>query len=704
LNTYAGGCNLFTLLYAVENEKNSGNNMNKILLIITTCLISPLLFAKSVQISSPDNKITVTISDEKIPSYSITFNNEATITSSRLGLRFKKAAELGEGFTIKSATKNSVDSTWQQPWGERKSIRDNHNEILVSFSTPREQANKFNVRFRVFNDGIGFRYEVPKQVGLDKNIEITNELTEFAIEKPADATTWWIPSRGWNRYEYLYKTTDLASVDRVHTPFTFKLANGHHLSIHEAALVDYAGMTLQQMRGGVLKADLTPWSDGILVKKQANFTTPWRTIQISENAVGLLNSDLILNLNEPSKLADTSWIEPGKYVGIWWGMHIAENTWGSGEKHGATTSETKRYMDFAAKYGFDGVLVEGWNIGWDGDWYNNGDVFNFSKAYDDFDLKAVTEHGLSKGVRLIGHHETSGNVTNYRNQMDDAFSLYQQHGVRQVKTGYVADGGKIKRIDENGIVRYEWHDGQFMVNEYLHNIKQAAKYKISINTHEPIKDTGLRRTYPNWIAREGARGQEYNAWGSPPNSPEHAAILPFTRMLSGPMDFTPGTFNMGFKGLDEKNDRPQTTLAKQLALYVVLYSPIQMASDLPRNYEANLPAFQFIRDVPTDWQQSKAIAGEVGKYVAFARQDRASDDWYLGALTNEQARELTLPLHFLDKNKRYQAQIYRDGEKANWIDNPYEMIIEQKEVTAMDSLKLPLATSGGVAIRFKALN
>lgn len=704
MNTYAGGCNLLALLYAVDNEKTSGNNMNKILLIITTCLISPVLFAKSVQISSPDNKITVTISDEKIPSYSITFNNEATITSSRLGLRFKKAAELGEGFTIKSITKNSVDSTWQQPWGERKSIRDNHNEILVSFSTRREQANKFNVRFRVFNDGIGFRYEVPKQAGLDKNIEITNELTEFAIEKSADATAWWIPSRGWNRYEYLYKTTDLASVDRVHTPFTFKLSNGHHLSIHEAALVDYAGMTLQQMRGGVLKADLTPWSDGILVKKQANFTTPWRTIQISENAVGLLNSDLILNLNEPSKLTDTSWIEPGKYVGIWWGMHIAENTWGSGDKHGATTSETKRYMDFAAKYGFDGVLVEGWNIGWDGDWYNNGDVFNFSKAYDDFDLKAVTEHGLSKGVRLIGHHETSGNVTNYRNQMDDAFSLYQQHGVRQVKTGYVADGGKIKRIDENGIVRYEWHDGQFMVNEYLHNIKQAAKYRISINTHEPIKDTGLRRTYPNWIAREGARGQEYNAWGSPPNSPEHTTILPFTRMLSGPMDFTPGTFNMGFKGLDEKNDRPQTTLAKQLALYVVLYSPIQMASDLPRNYEANLPAFQFIRDVPTDWQQSKAIAGEVGKYVAFARQERASDDWYLGALTNEQARELTLPLHFLDMNKRYQAQIYRDGEKANWIENPYEMIIEQKEVTAMDTLKLPLATSGGVAIRFKALN
>jgi len=490
----------------------------------------------------------------------------------------------------------------------------------------------------------------------------------------------------------------------VHTPFTFKLSSGAHLSIHEAALVDYASMTLKQNRTGVFKADLTPWSDGILVKKKPNFNTPWRTIQISENAVGLLNSNLILNLNEPNKLADTSWIEPGKYVGIWWGMHINENTWGSGKKHGATTSETKRYMDFAAKYGFDGVLVEGWNIGWDGNWFYNGDVFDFTKSYDDFDIKAVTEHGLAKGVRLIGHHETSGNVTNYRNQMTDAFALYQKHGVRQVKTGYVADGGNIKRIDENGIVRYEWHDGQFMVNEYLHNIKEAANYQISINTHEPIKDTGLRRTYPNWISREGARGQEFNAWGSPPNPPEHAAILPFTRLLSGPMDFTPGTFDMGFNGLGDKTNRPQTTLAKQLALYVVIYSPIQMASDLPRNYEANLPAFQFIRDVPTDWQESKAIAGEIGKFVAFARQERDGKDWFVGALTNEEARDVTLPLNFLEQGKKYQAQIYRDGKKANWIDNPYEIIIEQKTVTAADSLLLPLATSGGAAIRFKALN
>lgn len=678
--------------------------MKNIFLLLTACLTSPLLFAESISISSPDGKISLTVNDDQFPNYSVNLNNETAIDTSKLGLRFKKSAELGDGFSIKTSSTSSYDQTWQQPWGERKNVRDNHNELIVTFTKDQTRSHTFNVRFRVFNDGIGFRYEVPKQEGLDGQINITNELTEFAIKGANNATAWWIPSRGWNRYEYIYNTTKFNEIDRVHTPFTFKLDNGTHISIHEAALVDYAGMTLQQMRGGVLKADLTPWSDGTLVKKSANFKTPWRTIQISENAVGLLNSDLIINLNEPSEYEDTSWIEPGKYVGIWWGMHIAETTWGSGEKHGATTSETKRYMDFAAKYGFDGVLVEGWNIGWDGDWYNNGDVFNFSKAYDDFDINAIAKHGKNKGVRLIGHHETSGNVTNYRNQMDDAFALYKKHGVRQVKTGYVADGGKIKRIDEQGIVRYEWHDGQFMVNEYLHNIKQAAKYDISINTHEPIKDTGLRRTYPNWISREGARGQEYNAWGSPPNPPEHAAILPFTRMLSGPMDFTPGTFDMGFKGLGADSDRPQTTLAKQLALYVVIYSPIQMASDLPRNYEANLPAFQFIRDVPTDWEESKAIAGEVGEYVIFARQERDGSDWFVGALTNEKAREVSLSLDFLEPSKQYQAQIYRDGKKANWIDNPYDMIIEQKNVTAADTLTLPLATSGGAAIRFKALD
>jgi len=670
---------------------------------ITALLTSTPLFAQSINVSSPNGKIILTVEDGKGPSYSVTFNNQQTINRSRLGLAFKKAPAFDNSFIIQNSKKNSNNSTWQLPWGERKNVVDNHNELVVSFTSDRKLANHFKVRFRVFNDGIGFRYEVEKQPGLDK-VSITDEATEFVINQYDKATAWWIPARGWNRYEYTYNTTPLTKVDRAHTPFTFKLANGTHLSIHEAALVDYAAMTINQQRDGTLKADLTPWSDGTLVKTETNFKSPWRTIQISKDAVGLLNSDLILNLNEPNKLGDVSWVEPGKYVGIWWGMHINENTWGSGDKHGATTSETLRYMDFAAKYNFKGVLVEGWNIGWDGSWFDNGDVFSFTQSYDDFDVKKVTDYGKSKNVRLVGHHETSGSVTNYRNQMSDAYDLYQQHGVTQIKTGYVADGGMIKRIDDQGIVRHEWHDSQFTIGEYLHSVTEAAKHKISINTHEPIKDTGLRRTYPNWISREGARGQEFNAWGNPPNPPEHTTILPFTRMLAGPMDFTPGIFDLSFNGLGDKSNRPQTTLAKQLALYVVLYSPIQMAADLPRNYEANLPAFQFILDVPTDWHESKAIAGEVGEYVVFARQERNGNDWFLGALTDEKAREVTISLEFLAKGKYYQAQIYRDGENAEWVNNPYEMIIENKEVSAKDSLTLKLATSGGTAIRFMALD
>ena len=662
------------------------------------------VLAKTVTVSSPDNKITISVNDDNQPSYQVNFNDETIITPSKLGMLFKNSHGFSDGFKITSVSNNQVDSSWQLPWGERKNVADKHNELLLTFTTSRDSANEYKVRFRAFNDGIGFRYEVPKQKGLNDTVEITDELTEFSLKNAKQSTAWWIPARGWNRYEFLYNTTNVESVDRAHTPFTFKLPSGTHISIHEAALVDYAAMTLNQKRPGTLKADLTPWSDGSLVKTSANFKSPWRTIQISKDAVGLLNSNLILNLNEPNKLGDVSWVEPGKYVGIWWGMHIETNTWGSGDKHGATTSETMRYMDFAAEHGFSGVLVEGWNKGWDGAWFSNGDVFNFTKPYDDFDIEKISQYGAKKGVRLIGHHETSGSVTNYRNQMSDAYALYQKHGVSQIKTGYVADGGNIKRIDEDGIVRKEWHDGQFMVNEYLHSVTEAAKHKISINTHEPIKATGLRRTYPNWIAREGARGQEFNAWGTPPNPPEHTAILPFTRLLAGPMDFTPGIFDMSFNGLGSDTNRPQTTLAKQLALYVVLYSPIQMAADLPKNYQANMPAFQFIKDVPTDWHESIAIAGEVGDYVAFARQERDGSDWFVGALTDENAREITLKLDFLEQGKRYQAQIYRDGKKAEWVNNPYDLIIENKAVKSSDSITLPLATSGGAAIRFKALD
>lgn len=664
--------------------------------------LSSMVNAKTVQVSSPDTHIYISLTDDSgHPEYHIQFNGKTVINPSKLGLVFAQLGELGSEFTIKNVTRNSVDQTWQQPWGERENVRDHYNRIVATLSNGKLD---FDIEFKAFNDGIGFRYVVPKQAGLTSTpkLDITDELTEFVIPNPQQTTAWWIPGRGWNRYEYLYRTTTLDKIDRAHTPMTFRTADGVHMSIHEAALTDYAAMVLNQGRDGTLRADLTPWSDGIRVKTQPGFSSPWRTIQIANDAPGLLNSDLILNLNEPNKLGDVSWVQPGKYVGIWWGMHLNENTWGSGPKHGATTSETKRYMDFAAQYGFDGVLVEGWNEGWDGSWFHNGDVFSFTQAYPDFDMEAISQYGKSKNVRLIGHHETSGSVTNYRNQMSDAYDLYKKHGVTQIKTGYVADGGDIKRIDENGITRHEWHDGQFMVNEYLHSVTEAAKRGISINTHEPIKDTGLRRTYPNWIAREGARGQEFNAWGSPPNTPEHTAILPYTRMLAGPMDFTPGIFNLAPEGLEAIN-RVNTTLTKQLALYVVLYSPIQMAADLPRNYVQRLDAFQFIQDVPTDWSDSIALAGDIGDYVAFARKQRDAEDWYLGALTDEKPRKISIKLDFLTPGKQYQAQIYRDGEKADWLSNPYDYVIETQTVTATDSLTLSLAPSGGTAIRFKAL-
>lgn len=676
--------------------------------LLLVALLASSAFAKEATLKSPDQKIKITISDQSSsPHYSISFNGKPVIEQSRLGFRFKSQAPFDDGFVISEVTRSQTDSQWQQPWGERQTVVDKHNEIAVTFNKPAPHAGTYTLRFKAFDSGVGFRYEVPKQAGFEQT-EITKELTEFAIAAKDKTTAWWIPARGWNRYEYVYNTTDLQDAALAHTPFTFKNGNGVHVSIHEAALVDYAGMVLNQRRPGTFSADLTPWSDGIAVKKQGAFNTPWRTIQIGERAIDLVNSDIILNLNEPNKLGDVSWVKPGKYVGIWWGMHINETTWGSGEKHGATTKNTKYYMDFAAEYGFDGVLVEGWNTGWDGDWFYNGDVFSFTQPYDDFDIAALTQYGKEKGVQLIGHHETSGNVSNYHDQMEDAFALYEKSNVSQIKTGYVADGGNIKRIDENGIARFEWHDGQFMVNEYLHNIKLAAKYKLSINTHEPIKDTGLRRTYPNWIAREGARGQEFNAWGTPPNPPEHIPMLAFTRMLAGPMDFTPGIFDMSFNGLGDDTNRPQTTLAKQLALYVVMYSPIQMAADLPRNYLAKPDAFQFIQDVPTDWQQSIALDGEVGDFIVFARKERKRDnysgnDWYLGAVTDENARTIEVKLDFLDKDKQFEAQIYRDGDKAEWKNNPYDLSIEKRIVTASDKLTLKLATSGGSAIRFKAL-
>jgi len=462
--------------------------------VVLLTIHAPSAHAASARVSSPDGQIQFSVeATDGALRYRIERDGTALVEPSALGLVFAETADFGPGFRITETLQRDVDQRWQQPWGERREVRDQHAELELKLERSQPPHHQMSLRVRVFNDGLGFRYEVPEQTGLSILI-VLDELTEFRVAGAGEARAWWIPGRGWNRYEYLYRATALTEIDRAHTPLTLRTAQGVHIAIHEAALVDYAAMVLDQQRDGVLKADLTPWHDGVRVRTRAGFHTPWRTLQISDEAVGLLNSDLILNLNAPNALGDVSWVEPGKYVGIWWGMHLGVETWGSGPKHGATTAKAKRYIDFAAENGFSGVLVEGWNLGWDGDWFHNGEVFDFLTPYPDFDLELVAAYALQKGVRLVGHHETSGHVSNYGKQMEAALDLYARLGVRQIKTGYVADGGGIKRIDDSGVLRREWHDGQFMVNAYLRNVREAAKRQISINTHEPIKDTGLRRT------------------------------------------------------------------------------------------------------------------------------------------------------------------------------------------------------------------
>ena len=674
--------------------------------IVRACwLIASLLFAYAAlaaegaaSVSSPSGSLAVevTVDNEGRPSYAVARQGKPLIEASRLGILLADVPKLERNFAIDSQSTRSSDETWEQPWGERRFVRNRFNELRVRLKEKTQAQRLLDVVFRVYDYGLGFRYEFPNQPAL-KQVNIADELTEFAIVP--SATAWWIPAGEWNRYEYLYRTTPLREVSQAHTPITVRTEDGVHISFHEAALVDYSAMWLRRVDGQRLKTTLSPSSSGPRVVREAPFATPWRTIQIVDSAAALIPaSDLILNLNEPNKLGDVSWVKPMKYVGIWWGMHLGTQSWSSGPTHGATTANTMRMIDFAAKHGFGGVLVEGWNEGWDADWFANGESFSFTRPYPDFDIEKLAAYAKTKRVELIGHHETSGNIEHYEQQLCDALDLYQRLGIHAVKTGYVADAGGIRAKESDGNIHYEWHDGQVMSRHHLRVVTEAAQRHIAVNAHEPIKDTGLRRTYPNWIAREGARGMEYNAWGDPPNPPEHESILVFTRMLSGPMDFTPGVLSL--KG---KNGQPiQSTLAKQLALYVVLYSPLQMAADLPENYEKHAKAFQFIKDVPVDWSESLALNGQVGDYVTIARKDRHSEDWYLGSVTDESARSLPVKLDFLDPGKRYRAQIYRDGEGADWKSNPQAIAIETRDVASEDTLTLALASGGGAAVRFVA--
>ena len=671
------------------------------------------MFAQQpVLIASPDKSIVLSVTNAPTGSvtYRVTYKGKKVIEPSGLGFIFSKPQVSLTQFTIASVDSSTHDEIWKPVWGEVSQIRNHYNELAVTLADKGSSKIKLLVRFRVFNDGVGFRYEFPQQPTLNHFV-VADEKTQFALA--ADHKTFWIPG-DYDSNEYLYNTTRLSEVDAltaankekdialksligpnaIQTPLLFKTAEGLYISLYEAALLNYPVMHLQlDKRKLTLTAQLVPDAVGNKAYLQTPAQTPWRTIIVSDKAVDLLASKLILNLNEPSTIADPSWIKPQKFVGMWWEMHIGKATWEkAGGKHGANTRNVKTYIDFAANYGFDGVLVEGWNVGWE-DWFGNWkeNVFDFVTPYPDYNIDSLSAYARQKGVRLIMHHETSGSVTNYERRMDAAFQFMVKEDINTVKTGYV---GRI-------IPRGEHHDGQWMINHYQRVAEKAAQYKIMVDSHESSHPTGLHRTYPNWMASEAARGSEFNNAPTLGITPEHTTILPFTRLLGGPMDFTPGLFRFKLNQFEPtRTTVVRTTLAKQLALYITLYSPLQMAADLPENYEKHLDAFQFIRDVPVDWDDTRIIAAEPGDYIAIARKTKGKDSWFLGAISDENSRELALDFDFLEPGKTYEATIYRDALTADWQANPDAYVIEKKSVNSKTRLPVHLAKGGGCAIQF----
>lgn len=641
----------------------------------------------ALELTSPDGKnvvqFTIVYGE---PMYEVSRSGEDIIEPSKMGFTFKNQDSLLGELELVAADTSSMDETWQQVWGEKQEIRNHFNQLSIDLQETTGAKRNLKIEFRAYDDGIAFRYIYPEQS--ETGLVIMDELTEFNLAGEGQA--WWIKAYQPDRYEYLYTKSAVSSIDTVHTPLTIETDKGLYVSIHEARLVDFASMTLVQTEGSHLKADLVPWADGDRVKTDGSFTSPWRTLQIAEKPGDLITSYLILNLNDDNALEDVSWIEPHKYLGIWWGMHIGKYTFWESPIHGATTKNAFEYIDYCAQLGIDHLLIEGWNKGWTPDWYKNKmHMFSFTESTPDFDLRAVAEYATTKGVKIIGYHETGSNLINYRKQIDAGMAFYQSLGIHDIKIGQVGSHLNME----------EWHHGQFGVNYYREVLKKAAHYQLAVNFHEPIKDTGERRTYPNMMSREGARGQEYNAW-SEGNPPSHTATIPFTRLLSGPMDYTPGVLDVdisqGYEGRDV-----HTTAAHQLSLYVVLYSPIQMLADLPENY-VNKPAFKFLQDVPVDWQDTQVLNAAIGEYVTIVRKDRHSDDWYLGSLTNEEPRTFEIPLSFFDQNKTYQAQIYADADGITWKNNGDKVAISQKIVSSGDTLQLKLAPGGGTAIRFVA--
>lgn len=635
------------------------------------------------QISSPGDKMSMTfyLLADGSPGYTVSFDNKVVVDSSRLGFELGDQLSLRDGFEISNTLTTSLDDTWEQPWGEQRLIRNNYNELKVEL-TNKNQIN-LNIIFRLFDNGLGFRYEFPQQEKLAE-FEIMDELSEFNMSDDHEA--WSIPAYAGNRYEYLYKKAPVSEFGMVHTPLTIETKHGLYLHMHEAALYDYPSMVVKNMGGTNLKCDLVPYSKTNPVKAylKAPFSTPWRTVQVGETPGELITNYTILNLNEPSKIEDTSWIKPGKYIGVWWEMFINLGTWHQGPKHAANTENVKKYIDFAAANDFSGVLVEGWNYGWDGNWMGGGTKFEFTKPYPDYDIEYLSKYAAEKGVYIIGHHETGADTENYDEQLEDAYQYLEDHGMKAVKTGYVENGDTLP----NGL----YHHGQYFVQHFQRVIETGARHKTMIVAHEPIKDTGKRRTWPNMVSREGAKGQEYNAMGGSPT--DHVATIPFTRSLSGPFDYTPGVFDIRIK---TSPDQVKTTIGKELALYTIIYAPMMMANDLPENYEGH-PAFEYIKAVPTDWETTKVIDGKIGDYVTIARQERKTDNWFVGAITDENPRKFQLALDFLKEGITYNATIYADGEDCHYVDNPTSYEIKNMEVTSATTLDMNLAAGGGTAI------
>ncbi|WP_315424614.1 glycoside hydrolase family 97 protein [Capnocytophaga sputigena] len=681
------------------------------------------------QQSSPDGSVMLSFSlkSDGTPSYKVTYKNKPVINESTLGFTLKKAEPLTNNFKVVDTKKSTFKETWKPVWGEESEILNHYNELLVSL----EQNNtnrKMNIRFRVYNEGVGFRYEFPSQKELTYFV-VEEELSQFAMT--GDHTAWWIPG-DYDTQEYDYMESKLSEIrglmkeavtenvsqfafspTGVQTSLMMKTKDGLYINLHEAALVDYSLMNLNlDDKTFTFQSWLTPDAKGDKGYLMAPCHSPWRTIMVSDDARKILASRLILNLNEPCAIADTSWIKPVKYVGVWWEMITGKNSWSytndlptidlntvdysktkPNGTHGANNEEVRKYIDFAAKHGFDQVLVEGWNIGWE-DWFGNKKdyVFDFLTPYPDFDLKALNEYAHSKGVKLMMHHETSGSTRNYERHMKAAYELMNKYGYNSVKSGYVGD---ILPVGEH-------HYSQSTINHYLYAIKEAAKHKIMVNAHEAVRPTGICRTYPNMIGNESARGTEYEAFGG--NKVFHTTILPFTRLQGGPMDYTPGIFETEMKYVNPNNNNQiRTTLARQLALYVTMYSPLQMAADLPENYEKFMDAFQFIKDVPVDWQKSVYLEAEPGRYITIARKDKHSNDWYVGCTAHEGGHTSELLLNFLDKGKKYEATIYADAKDANWKTNPKAYTITKQKVNAKTKLKLTAAQGGGYAISIKEI-